>query len=361
MKGRKAILIITIILISFFIPSRRYFAHIPEPDNIFYGMVVVNGELLTAESQATINLKIDPNSEPIASYIMGSNSNAGDFYILRVPIFAHASDNPHIAHTGDEVNIYINDELAGIVNIGERGNIQLYHLDINIVVTDSDGDGLSDSLEIALGTDSNNPDTDGDGLSDGEEANTYMTDPLLSDTDGDGLSDGYEVENNMDPLAPDEGTNFAMNLFSGWSMISLPIKPGNASLSSLFPNARVVYGYEKGIGYTRVISAEELQTGEGYWILLDQNQTYNLAGQAIESYKLPVSEDGWAMIGGCTSDARPTTDNCSIGVIYRYVKGAGYQRVLGTENLEPGIGCWILFDDVVDQCELIVEVIDPNI
>ncbi|MBE2272216.1 MAG: SH3 domain-containing protein, partial [Anaerolinea sp.] len=34
---------------------------------------------------------------------------------------------------------------------------------------DSDGDGLTDAEEIALGTDPNNPDTDGDGFSDGEE------------------------------------------------------------------------------------------------------------------------------------------------------------------------------------------------
>ncbi|MDF0716895.1 gliding motility-associated C-terminal domain-containing protein [Muricauda sp. 334s03] len=34
---------------------------------------------------------------------------------------------------------------------------------------DTDGDGLTDGEETALGTDSNNPDTDGDGLTDGEE------------------------------------------------------------------------------------------------------------------------------------------------------------------------------------------------
>jgi eukaryotic-like serine/threonine-protein kinase len=62
-----------------------------------------------------------------------------------------------------------------------------------VALGDDDGDGLSNSQEIALGTDPNNPDTDGDGLSDGEEVNQYGTHPKNRDTDGDGLSDGDEV------------------------------------------------------------------------------------------------------------------------------------------------------------------------
>jgi len=58
---------------------------------------------------------------------------------------------------------------------------------------DSDGDGLLDSEEVALGTDPYDPDTDKDGLTDGEEVKTYKTDPLNPDTDWDGLKDGAEV------------------------------------------------------------------------------------------------------------------------------------------------------------------------
>lgn len=58
--------------------------------------------------------------------------------------------------------------------------------------TDSDGDGLTDERERALGTDPTLADTDGDGLNDSREIEVG-TDPLNADTDGDRLEDGWEV------------------------------------------------------------------------------------------------------------------------------------------------------------------------
>ena len=67
---------------------------------------------------------------------------------------------------------------------------------------DSDGDGLTDEEERALGTDPLNPDTDNDGLFDREEVRVYGTDPLNPDTDGDGYLDGDEVKAGFNPLGP---------------------------------------------------------------------------------------------------------------------------------------------------------------
>jgi hypothetical protein len=69
------------------------------------------------------------------------------------------------------------------------------------LLIDSDADGVSDSDEIDFyGTDALDPDTDGDGLDDAEELLTYGTNPLLDDTDSDAVSDGDEVVAGSDPL-----------------------------------------------------------------------------------------------------------------------------------------------------------------
>ncbi|MEF8830255.1 MAG: hypothetical protein V5A23_01800 [Halobacteriales archaeon] len=58
---------------------------------------------------------------------------------------------------------------------------------------DTDGDGLDDEREAALGTDPADPDTDDDGLDDGREL-AVGTDPTDPDTDSDDLLDGWEVD-----------------------------------------------------------------------------------------------------------------------------------------------------------------------
>ncbi len=71
-------------------------------------------------------------------------------------------------------------------------------------MVDSDGDGLSDDAEAAIGTDPNDADSDDDGLTDGEELREYGTDPMRADSDGDGLTDGEEVlEHGSDPISFD--------------------------------------------------------------------------------------------------------------------------------------------------------------
>ena len=86
------------------------------------------------------------------------------------------------------------------------------------LVADSDGDGLDDAIEVGW-TDPNNIDSDGDGLTDGSEVNDLGSDPLSADSDGDGLADSAEISLGSNPLAVDsdsdglhDGTELAVGL-----------------------------------------------------------------------------------------------------------------------------------------------------
>ncbi len=58
---------------------------------------------------------------------------------------------------------------------------------------DADRDGISDSAEMAIGSDPNNADSDGDTIPDGFEVFGTGTLPNAADSDGDGMADNVEL------------------------------------------------------------------------------------------------------------------------------------------------------------------------
>lgn len=72
---------------------------------------------------------------------------------------------------------------------------------------DTDEDGLTNILEIKMGLEPWNQDTDYDGFADGEEVNKYHTNPLKEDTDGDTLLDGIEPKLGFSPIKQDTDGN----------------------------------------------------------------------------------------------------------------------------------------------------------
>ncbi|MBU0671204.1 MAG: hypothetical protein ABH835_03035 [Patescibacteria group bacterium] len=72
-------------------------------------------------------------------------------------------------------------------------------VETEVIMLDTDFDGLSDEEEKKLNTSIKEADSDGDGLTDREEVKVYLTDPRKEDTDNDGYSDGEEVKNFFNP------------------------------------------------------------------------------------------------------------------------------------------------------------------
>jgi len=84
------------------------------------------------------------------------------------------------------------------------------------LAVDSDGDGLSDSDEVARGTDPHNPDSDGDGVSDGAEV-AAGTDPLDAE-DGGSVAPAVADCGCRAPAASVDGALWIVVAMNGWML-----------------------------------------------------------------------------------------------------------------------------------------------
>jgi len=93
---------------------------------------------------------------------------------------------------------------------------------------DPDGDNLTSLDEFGHGTDPFDPDTDGDGIDDDEELvpgeDGFVTDPTLPDSDGDGIPDGIEIQIGCDP-----SSGGCPNLAD--ALLSVDLAPDNAVIT----------------------------------------------------------------------------------------------------------------------------------
>ncbi len=105
---------------------------------------------------------------------------------------------PHISIS----NIKTDPTLPDTDGDGLSDYIEIYVSGTSPLIRDTDSDGLNDPMELSLGTNPLRPSTDGDRLSDYEEVR-LGTSPFTKDTDGDGLYDDSELRLGTDPRSPD--------------------------------------------------------------------------------------------------------------------------------------------------------------
>jgi hypothetical protein len=152
------ILLVLLILICPFAAG----AEISEPDNLLYGTLVIDSQIITAtRTDIVIEARRTIDGPPIASYRMGSTPQVGDFYALRLNLEAAAPvANTNASEVGDSVYIIVRDS-TGVrgqttYTFPERGHVQ--QVDFGTPATDADGNGLPDAWEIAhFGSAGQNP------------------------------------------------------------------------------------------------------------------------------------------------------------------------------------------------------------
>ena len=150
---------------------------------------------------------------------------------------------------------------------------------------DTDGDGLSDSVETNTGiyvsetdtgTDPNKADTDGDGLLDSAETNTGVyvsetdtgTDPNNADTDVDGLSDGLEVYK-FACIIPQISSSLSWHYAKqnaetlGGHLATIHSDSENSIVSEIFELARVTSNASL---FTFIGGTDENSEGEWEWV-----------------------------------------------------------------------------------------------
>ncbi|SHG55070.1 gliding motility-associated C-terminal domain-containing protein [Flavobacterium micromati] len=180
----------------------------------------------TGVTSADYTFEIAKANPIIGSFVNILKFDIDPVFTLPVPssnstgAFTFISNSPNIASvTGTTVSIVS----AGTTTItayqaaNENYNAGSVTLLLTILVGDTDGDGVTDTMELLDNTNSNNPcefnltsqtlspnpawntsDCDGDGVSNAQEK-TDGTDPKNPDTDGDGVVDGKEKLDGTDP------------------------------------------------------------------------------------------------------------------------------------------------------------------
>jgi hypothetical protein len=143
-------------------------AGLREPDAVVWGSIVLNQTVVTAANgDVLVEARRTLTGPAIASYQMGSNPSAGDFYSLRLVVESGLPlTDPNAVLSGDAIYIVVRNSAGNQASKGltVAGRGTITRLDIGSL--DANGNGLGDDWETryfgALGVDPNaDPDRDG--------------------------------------------------------------------------------------------------------------------------------------------------------------------------------------------------------
>ncbi len=145
----------------------------------------------------------------------------------------------------------------------------------------------------------------------------------------------FAVYDDEDLQGEASGTEFTY--LAGWNLVGLPLEVENSNYLNLFPTA--VSGTLYGFNGTYE-SGTELAPGTGYWLNFSDAGSTTIAGSAISSITISLSQ-GWNLISGISEvvDVENISDPGGIivpGTVYGF---SG--TYAGSSQLDPGQGYWI--------------------
>ena len=244
------------LLIVALVPGAR--AELSAPDNILYGTIALNGTPVPATNTAVvIEARRTANGPAIATYRMGDNASAANFYALKLPIEEQAPlDTPATSSLVSNTLFIVvknttTDRGSQSYTIPERGRITRLDFDIDPPTAP--------------------PDTDSDGMPDPWEQGQFggLTQSPTGDFDGDGQSNVSEYLAGTDPK-------------SGVGSFQLIVtRPAGVKTVSFFGVSTVgVAGYEGSTRHYGIETTPNLVIGPwtpviGYTDIIGSNATVN--------------------------------------------------------------------------------------
>ena len=233
---------------------------------------------------------------------------------------------------------------------------------------DEDGDGLSNGMEISLGTDLFDKDTDNDGLWDGWEADNAGYDPLVDDnpgnqdSDGDGLSDLLEFILGYDP-----GVSNTFNTTEGGVIDLFDVDTDNDGMADFWEDFFSFLGYDKNSNADENMDSD----GDGiadwweWWNSAGDEESHtsmDAAGDADEDGVSNLDEflastdpnnadsdgDGLSDQEEATLETNPLTPDTDRDGLTDFIESQPFDIVTGTEQYGgfDEFGTWQGFDTV---------------
>lgn len=138
LRGSKLALLAMLLLAA---PSAS--AGLREPDAVIWGSIyIANAQVTAANTDVVVEARRTAFGPPIASYRMGAQANAGNYYSLRLAMESGAPlDNPNSVIAGDAIVLVARDASGDIdskaFTVGTRGSVT--RVDFGSLDTDSDG------------------------------------------------------------------------------------------------------------------------------------------------------------------------------------------------------------------------------